>query len=459
MVAAGRRVGTPRRRVRGPVPGRGGQRHRPVGLDRAGRRGGSSGRPVRAVERHPRGAVLAGGGGRTGLRLRAQAVGHLAAAQRRHPDDVRRRPGRPHPLPAARAARPPGTCPLAAGAGRLPDHAVDRGARCQPRLDDRGVADRQPLAGDAGLRRRARAGLRGGPVPAPASRGHRVGRRPGPPRGGRRARHPGRGRRRHRPAGPALGRRRRGRDRAGRAARLDRHDRLDQRPGAPQEERPAPDAGHRAGPRQRVVPARQQPGVRRPQPPVVAGRGCARHVVRRAAGRGRGHPTGRRRRAVHTLVDGRTLTGRRPQRPSRLPRRGRDRDPRAPHPGRARGRRAERELVAGRGGAVRRRTVRRAAPGRRGSTLRPVVPGARRRHRPPDRPGHRPVAGRAARRGAVRGPLVRPDPPRRGARAGAHGRPVRPDPRHRATYDALARELPRLYAAQKGFFRRRSTRT
>ena len=34
--------------------------------------------------------------------------------------------------------------------------------------------------------------------------------------------------------------------------------------------------------------------------------------------------------------------------------------------------------------------------------------------------------------------------------------PFRPDPRHRATYDALARELPKLYAAQRGFFRRRS---
>ena len=33
--------------------------------------------------------------------------------------------------------------------------------------------------------------------------------------------------------------------------------------------------------------------------------------------------------------------------------------------------------------------------------------------------------------------------------------PFRPDPRHRATYDALARELPKLYAAQRGFFRRR----
>jgi xylulokinase len=32
--------------------------------------------------------------------------------------------------------------------------------------------------------------------------------------------------------------------------------------------------------------------------------------------------------------------------------------------------------------------------------------------------------------------------------------PFRPEPRHRATYDALARELPRLYTAHKGFFRR-----
>ncbi len=36
--------------------------------------------------------------------------------------------------------------------------------------------------------------------------------------------------------------------------------------------------------------------------------------------------------------------------------------------------------------------------------------------------------------------------------------PFRPDPRHRATYDALARELPELYAAQRGFFRRQVTR-
>ena len=36
--------------------------------------------------------------------------------------------------------------------------------------------------------------------------------------------------------------------------------------------------------------------------------------------------------------------------------------------------------------------------------------------------------------------------------------PFRPDPRRRATYDALVRELPKLYAAQKGFFRRRSAR-
>ena len=32
--------------------------------------------------------------------------------------------------------------------------------------------------------------------------------------------------------------------------------------------------------------------------------------------------------------------------------------------------------------------------------------------------------------------------------------PFRPDPRHRATYDSLTRELPKLYASQRGFFRR-----
>jgi xylulokinase len=37
--------------------------------------------------------------------------------------------------------------------------------------------------------------------------------------------------------------------------------------------------------------------------------------------------------------------------------------------------------------------------------------------------------------------------------------PFRPDPRHRATYDALARELPKLYAAQRGFFRRAAARS
>ena len=37
--------------------------------------------------------------------------------------------------------------------------------------------------------------------------------------------------------------------------------------------------------------------------------------------------------------------------------------------------------------------------------------------------------------------------------------PFLPDPRHRATYDALARELPKLYSAQRGFFRRMDRRT
>ena len=36
--------------------------------------------------------------------------------------------------------------------------------------------------------------------------------------------------------------------------------------------------------------------------------------------------------------------------------------------------------------------------------------------------------------------------------------PFRPDPRRRETYDALVRELPKLYASQKGFFRRTSAR-
>ena len=36
--------------------------------------------------------------------------------------------------------------------------------------------------------------------------------------------------------------------------------------------------------------------------------------------------------------------------------------------------------------------------------------------------------------------------------------PFRPDPSTRSTYDALAAELPKLYAAQRGFFRRTAAR-
>ena len=106
-------------------------------------------------------------------------------------------------------------------------------------------------------------------------------------------RHPGHRRRRHRSARPALGCRRRRRGRARPAARLDRHHRLDQRAGPAQEDRRAAAAGERAGPRQRVVPARQQPGLRRPQPPVVARHRRPRRLLRR-----RCWPRPRRRRRV-----------------------------------------------------------------------------------------------------------------------------------------------------------------
>ncbi len=54
--------------------------------------------------------------------------------------------------------------------------------------------------------------------------------------------------------------------------------------------------------------------------------------------------------------------------------------------------------------------------------------------------------------------LVRPDPAREVRGLVPTDEPFRPDPRHRATYDALARELPKLYAAQRGFFRRMGAR-
>ncbi len=282
------RVRTPWGRRRRRRPGGGRQRHRPVGEHGARRRGGSPGRAVRAVERHPRGAVLREAGGRPGLRLRAQGAGHLAATQRRHPEHVGRRPGRAHAPPPARVPRGARPGAMADGARRLPDHAVHRRSCGQPCVDDRRVADRQPVADHAGLRRRARPGSRRRRVTAAAPGRDGVGRRAGAARGGRAARHPAVGRRRDRASRPARRRRRRRGRRARPAARLHRHHRLDQRARAAEEDRRAAAAGQRAGHRQRVVPARQQPGVRRSQPPVVARHRRSRADLRHAAGRGGG---------------------------------------------------------------------------------------------------------------------------------------------------------------------------
>ena len=117
--------------------------------------------------------------------------------------------------------------------------------------------------------------------------------------------------------------------------------------------------------------------------------------------------------------------------------------------------------LAARGGReVRRVPARRHPARRRGSAVGPLVPGPGRHQRPVDRPGHRPLVGRPPRSVPVRGA----DAGRRRPRLRCAGwcPPTSrsgPTRARRATYDALVRELPKLYAAQKGFFRRRSART
>ena len=279
------------------------------------------------------------------------------------------------------------------------------------------------------------------------------------PVGGRGARPPADGRRRHRPARPALGRRRCGCDRPGGAARLDRHHGLDQRAGAAQEERPAADAGLGPGPGQRVVPPRQQPGVRRPQPAVVARRGRPRRSATTTCWRRR-RP---RLPGAGGVVFTPWLTGERSPVDDRNARAG----------------------FHGIGGGTTRGHLTRAVlegvalnatwllgaaekfVGSRLDDIRLVGGGARSdlwcqiladtsdrsivRVTDPWLAGLRGASLFAALtlgavdRGEVRG-LVPTD------------EPFRPDPRRRATYDALVRELPKLYAAQKGFFRRRSAR-
>ena len=101
-------------------------------------------------------------------------------------------------------------------------------------------------------------------------------------------------------------------------------------------------AGLGPGPGQRVVPPRQQPGVRRPQPAVVARRGRARARLRRPAGGGGRDASRGRRGGVHAVAHRRAVAGRRPQRPRRLPRDRRGHHAGAPDPRGAGGRRPQR---------------------------------------------------------------------------------------------------------------------
>ena len=326
------------------------------------------------------------------------------------------------------------------------------------RVDDRGLADRQPVLGDAGLRRRA-----GPRQQAWTRRGCR--------RWSRRVRSSGRccprwptelgipatGRGRHRPARPALGRRRRRRGRARAAARLDRHHGLDQRAGAAQEDRRAAAAGRacRASttrrtcwPTTRTPPAATSSGGATRSPPTSSYDELLAEAAATPPGAG-------------GVVFTPWLTGERSPVDDRNARAGfhgdrRDHHARRPDPRGARGRRAQRDLAARRGREVRRRrasTTSGSSAGEPGRTC-----GARCWPTSPTGPScasptrgwpgcAAPPCSRRWRwagstRSEVRG-LVPTD------------EPFRPDPRHRATYDALARELPKLYAAQRGFFRRR----
>ena len=126
-------------------------------------------------------------GGRSPATRRAPC--HLAAPQRRHPRP-RAPTRRPHALPPARVPRGAGQGPVAAGARRLPDDALHGRAGGDPRVDDRRLAHRQPVADHAGLRRRAGPAGRRGRVAAAAPGADRFGRRAGAAARRGRARHP-----------------------------------------------------------------------------------------------------------------------------------------------------------------------------------------------------------------------------------------------------------------------------
>ena len=225
--------------------------------------------------------------------------------------------------------------------------------------------------------------------------------------------------------------------------------------------RPCPGLGARA-----AVPARQQPGQRRPLPPVVPRQRRVRRRRRPApsyadiTALAATVPGRRGRRDLHAVADRRAQPRRRPGRPGRVPQRLARDDPGATWP--ARCSRASRSTC---GGCWRRPSTSPAAGSTRsGSSAAAPSPSCGARSSPtsataPSSGSPSPLlcglrgvalaaglALRRRRRSAEVRALVPVD------------RVFRPDPADRATYDRLFAEFPRLYRAQRRMFARLNRR-
>ena len=159
------------------------------------------------------------------------------------------------------------------------------------------------------------------------------------------------------------------------------------------------------------LPAREQPGQRRPGARVVRGHRGARGVVRRDRSAGGDVADRRGPGALHAVADRRAQPGRRQARARRLPQRVAVDHAGRPGAGGARGRCLQ-PAVAARGcRALHQDPPGPDAPPRRRRPDGPVVPGGGRRPRPHPRTRRPAVGGRPARRRSVR----RPGPRRRDA--------------------------------------------
>ena len=426
----------------------------------------AAGEPVGAVpdvERHPRRRALEAGSSAGRCRAThpralatwvrrsggvpstsgADPVGHMLHLDHDRPDVARPRPVVPR-------------------AGRLPGHAVHRGRRRLPHVDDRRLADRQPPARRSSTTTRSWSGWPAWTRPSCRRWCRRHRRRHGAARRRRRARHPGR------PPQVVTGMPDLHAATVGsgcvarvRGPRLDRHLGVDQLPGARQEDRRDPADGHRSRPRRRRgVPAGQQPGQRGPVPAVVPRQrwsGPAGPAVRTTRSpRSRPPP----RPGSSGVLFTPWLTG------ERSPVDDRRRAGGVPQRRRCRTTQADLARAVLEGVAFNLRWLleaaehfagtpaRPAAARRRRRPVGPLVPDRRRRLRPHRGAGRGAVAVRAARRGARR---------RAGARDITLGEvralvpvdgAVPTGPAHRATYDRLFAEFPRLYRAQRRMFSR-----